>query len=236
MLARIVEDDSNSERIVPSMSECESCEVFRDRIDILEVDLKKAQEHEEDFATSTRRALSEYNRELEEELLKTGTKLQRTMNFLRLAEDRANENRAKIRSLEEELRLVRDESNPDFQKKQEVRKALQLELEQLRNENQQLKTRNLQHLSNTLTQKQRAVWAEKESDLYGDRVRALADSLANNQRNFQKALGEAHRQLVHQTRRADQQREARIRLEVENEELRRPRPFMQRVREIRLRG
>ena len=218
------EHHSSSDNSAPRTSECESCEVFRNRVNTLETDLQTVKNHEEDFATAARRGLFEDNLVLGRELDKTGRQLQQTMNYLHIAEDQANENRAKIRSLEEELRLARDESNPGYQKKLEFIKAL----EQLRNENQRLRTSNLQHLSNTLTQKQRAVRAEKESDFNGDRARALADSLANNQQKFQAALGEARRQLVHQTRRADQQREARTRLEVENEELRRARPIVQR--------
>ncbi|KAK5625981.1 hypothetical protein RRF57_001697 [Xylaria bambusicola] len=167
------------------------------------------------------------NLKLEGELEKTGTELKRIMNFLNIADDQANQNRAKIRSPEDEVRLARDKTNPSIQSTVEIQRIL----EKLQDENQRLRTSNLQHLNNALSQKQRAVRAERDCELNGDRARALANSLAISQKKFQTAIGDVQRRLVHQTRRADQQREVRIRLEVENQELRQARPFVQRKRE-----
>ncbi|TGJ79507.1 hypothetical protein E0Z10_g9259 [Xylaria hypoxylon] len=160
-------------------------------------------------------ALNERIVELEHELCETNAELERTSRFLRVAEGQANEQRVKIRSLEEELRQVRDDNNPDTKESD----AVQEDLERLQQQNAQLRANNLRQWNHTLAQRQRAIHAQNESDGRGDKIRLLA----NRCRSLQRELDDMRRQLQHQTRRADEQREARIRLEVENEEPQRPR-------------
>ncbi|KAI3333777.1 hypothetical protein F4824DRAFT_470824 [Ustulina deusta] len=64
-----------------------------------------------EYEYNVRRTLNEENIELESELGETRRELDRTVGFLRVAESRVNEQRAKIRSLEKELQLARDDIN-----------------------------------------------------------------------------------------------------------------------------
>ncbi|KAI1420004.1 hypothetical protein F5Y12DRAFT_792332 [Xylaria sp. FL1777] len=207
---------------------CQKCAELRDRISTLESELRKPQANNRDYDNDISKILRQENIELEREIGKIKGELERTLHFLRVAESHANGQRAKIRSLEEELRLARDDTNLDFKRKVEIQK----DLERMKQENAQLKTHNLQQWNNALVEKQRAAKAEMECDFKGDKIRTLAITLANKQRKFQDELSDMRKQLRHQTRRADAQREARVRLEVENEELRRPRTGLRRVRQV----
>ncbi|KAF2965086.1 hypothetical protein GQX73_g8490 [Xylaria multiplex] len=196
-------------------SNCERCEASRDQTSGLEYELLNARCSNTAYCLNIRKALNERIVELEQELCETAEELERTTRFLRVAETQANEQRANIRSLKEELQGVRDDNSLNSSKKS----AMQEDIERLQQQNEQLRANNLHQWNRALEQKQQTVKAQIESDDRGDRIRLLA----NKYRRIQKELDDARRQLQHQTRRADEQREARIRLEVENEELRRQR-------------
>lgn len=87
------------------------CVELRDRISALESELRRSKYNSTDYEYNVRRTLNEENIELESELGETRRELDRTVGFLRVAESRVNEQRAKIRSLEKELQLARDDIN-----------------------------------------------------------------------------------------------------------------------------
>ncbi len=87
------------------------CVKLRDRISALESELRRSKYNSTDYEYNVRRTLNEENIELESELGETRRELDRTVGFLRVAESRVNEQRAKIRSLEKELQLARDDIN-----------------------------------------------------------------------------------------------------------------------------
>ncbi|GAW13767.1 hypothetical protein ANO14919_031560 [Xylariales sp. No.14919] len=195
--------------------DCERCAKPREQAGGLEFALQNSRCSDTAYCNNIRRALNERIADLERELHKTKQELEHTSRFLRAAELQANEKRAKIRSLEEELRQIREDNNFAPQKSRDVRE----DREQLYQQNERLRAKNLQHWKRTLVQKQQAMKAQAELDERGEKIRLLATRC----RKVQKELDEVRKQLQHQTRRADEQREARVRLEVENEGLRRPR-------------
>ncbi|KAI0907400.1 hypothetical protein F4823DRAFT_564877 [Ustulina deusta] len=87
------------------------CLELRDRISALESELRRSKYNSTDYEYNVRRTLNEENIELESELGETRRELDRTVGFLRVAESRVNEQRAKIRPLEKELQLARDDIN-----------------------------------------------------------------------------------------------------------------------------
>ncbi|KAI0533420.1 hypothetical protein GGR58DRAFT_506341 [Xylaria digitata] len=188
----------------------ERCEAPRDRASDLEFELLNSRCSNTAYCNNIRKALNERIVELEHELCETVEELERTFRFLRVAEAQANEQRAKIRSLMEELGQVRNDNNLNSKKS-----AVQEDLERLQQQNAQLRVNNLHQWNRALEQKRQAMKARIESDDRGDRIRLLASKC----RSIQKELDDVRKRLQHQTRRADEQREARIRLEVENEGL-----------------
>ncbi|KAI1123260.1 hypothetical protein F5Y10DRAFT_270260 [Nemania abortiva] len=192
---------------------CENCPLLQNQVNTLESELTEVKRNGKAFDASLRRVWNEHRIELESDLKEANTQLNQTMRFLRAAETQVNAQRGEIRSLKDELRLTAQASdNADFQQSL----AIQRDLEQLRRKNAQLITNNLQQWNNTLEQKRRALKAETEAELRADWIKTLTGS----QRDLRQELVQARRQLQHQTKRADEQREARVRLEVENEELR----------------
>ncbi|KAI0973420.1 hypothetical protein F4678DRAFT_26618 [Xylaria arbuscula] len=201
--------------------ECKKCVELQELIRLLESRLEELRANNREFDTNTNRALRAENVELERELSRAKQELQRTLGFLHAAESQANERRARIRLLKAQLESTRNETNhiTDLRRNYE----LQIDLEELQHENAQLKTKNLQQWNNAMWEKQRAERAERERDFRDGKIRNLASTLATKHKKFEEELGDVRSQLRHQTRRADAQQEAQMRLEAENEELRRRR-------------
>ncbi|KAJ8130632.1 hypothetical protein O1611_g2992 [Lasiodiplodia mahajangana] len=191
---------------------CENCVFLQNEVNELEARLVEVKVNGKAFDNSLRRVWNEQRIELESDLNEARAQLQQTTHFLRAAESQINHQRRELRSLTEELQLARESnSNPDFR----TSLAMHNDLEQLRHRNAQLTTNNLQQWNDTLAQKQRAEKAEREADSRAGWITALTLS----QRDLRQELAKAQKQLQHQTRRADEQREIRVRLEVENEGL-----------------
>ncbi|KAI0449213.1 hypothetical protein F5B21DRAFT_520564 [Xylaria acuta] len=177
-----------------------------------------------DFDTCMQSVMHERHADLEASLNEAEAELKRRERFLRVAEAQANQQRTEMHSLKEELRLARDDNNSaDFRKSL----AVQQDLERLRQQNAQLTAANLRQVEHTLRQKNRTLKAERELDIWADKIKTLVD----DRNGLRQRLDEVHAKLRHQERRAGEQREGRIRAEVENEELRRPRTTFRRERE-----
>ncbi|KAH8164137.1 hypothetical protein CIB48_g4132 [Xylaria polymorpha] len=194
---------------------CGNCARLQDQIAELQ-----GRQNRDDFDACIRSVMHEQKVELERNLADANTELARRGRFLRVAEDQANQQRAEILSLRDELRLARDDNNADFRKSL----AVQQDLERLRQKNAQLTTANLKQMEHTMSQKKRALTAERELDIWGDKIKTLV----YDRNELRQTIDRIHAQRVHLERRADGQRESRIRAEVEIEELQRPRTVLRR--------
>ncbi|KAI0441372.1 hypothetical protein F4803DRAFT_576510 [Xylaria telfairii] len=197
---------------------CGNCARLWDQVAELQ-----GRQNKNDFDACMRSVMHEQKVELERDLDAANTELARRGHFLRVAEDQANQQRAAILSLRDELRLARADNSADSRKSL----AIKQDLDRLRQKNARLTTANLQLMERTMCQKKRALMAERELDIWGDKIKTLV----HDRNKLREDIDKMHVQNVHQGRRADEQREGRIRAEVEVEELRRPRTAVRRERE-----
>ncbi|KAI0112563.1 hypothetical protein GGR51DRAFT_568667 [Nemania sp. FL0031] len=192
---------------------CEKCALLQNEVDELESEILKVKINEKDFRNSLQEVWNEHRIELESDLNGATAQLQKTTHHLRAAESQVKQQRSEIRSLTDQLQIARDcNKNPDLNRSL----AIHHELEQLRDRNAQLMTNFLYRWHDAIVQKKRAVKAERESEYRADWIQTAKF----RQSDLRQELNEAQEQLQRQTTRADEQQEARERLEAENEELR----------------
>ncbi|TRX91644.1 hypothetical protein FHL15_007426 [Xylaria flabelliformis] len=194
--------------------DCDSCARLRHEL----AELQEKQQRD-DFDACIRSVMHEQKVELEANLNEANTELKRRENFLRRAEEQANQQRAEIHSLKEELRLARDDNKNNNREDFKKSLAIQQRIRQLIQHNKQLKAANLQQAENTLRQKTRAERAERELNIWTVKIKTLV----YDRNELRQEIDRVRAELRRQERRASVQRESRIRADVENEELRRPR-------------
>ncbi|KAI0545020.1 hypothetical protein F4679DRAFT_491951 [Xylaria curta] len=203
--------------------DCDSCVRLRHEL----AELQEKQQNE-DFDSSIRSVMHEQIVELEANVNEANAKLKQSERSLREAEEKANHQRARIQSLNEELRLARDDNNnntdENFKKSVETQKRIR----KLLQDNEQLKASHRQQVKNTLCHKNRAQEAERELNIWATKIKTLV----YDRNELRQELDRARVELRRQEHRASGLRESRIRAEVENEELRWPRTTVWREREV----
>ncbi|KAI0466521.1 hypothetical protein F4859DRAFT_526618 [Xylaria cf. heliscus] len=202
--------------------DCDSCARLRDQVNEL-----LQRQNNDDISSSMQSVRNERRADLEADLSTANAEVRRQEHFLRIAEEQANQQRAEMHSLREELRLAREHNDSSNDAAFRRSLAAQQELERLRQLNAQLTAANVQQLEQAMLQKKRALTAERELDVWADKIRGLV----NGRNELQHELESVRARLRHQERRASAQREGKIRAEVEVEELRRPRTTLRRERE-----
>ncbi|KAI0861210.1 hypothetical protein F4860DRAFT_476281 [Xylaria cubensis] len=193
--------------------DCGSCARLRHEL----AELQEKQQRG-DFNACIRSVMHEQKVELEANLNEANAELKRREHFLRRAEEQANHQRTEIHSLKEELRLARDDNKNNNSEDFKKSLAIQQRIRQLIQQNKQLKAANIQQAENTLWQKKRAERAERELDIWANKIKTLV----YDRNELRQEIDSVRAELRRQERRASVQRESRIRADVENEELRRP--------------
>ncbi|KAI1758453.1 hypothetical protein F4782DRAFT_544697 [Xylaria castorea] len=148
----------------------------------------------EDFDACIQSVMHEQKIELEVNLNEPNTELKRRGNFLRAVKEQANCQRTKTHSPREELSPARDD-NADFGKGPTV----QQDLERLWQQNAQPTTANLRQLELTLREKHRALRAERELDIWADKIKMLVGDL----NELCQELGKMRAELRHQERQGE---------------------------------
>jgi hypothetical protein len=158
---------------------------------------------------------------LELALTKARAEITRNHHIMRKGEDVTKQQSLEIDSLKQQLSHFRHSNNnnsigggSDSLKKTAT---MQSDIERLQRENEDLKAESVILSAQNLKQNQRAMRLQNQEEELSHKIVMLKDSL----RNAREELEGVRRQLQLQTRRADEQRESRIRLQAENDELQR---------------
>ncbi|CAJ2504927.1 Uu.00g123210.m01.CDS01 [Anthostomella pinea] len=193
-----------------SEAECIDCLAYEKRVTELEESLRQISVSNKTFATDICRDFIDRNTQLDSELDYFKSESSKQLQFLHIAEDLQSRQRAEIRSLRDEL-----DTHQRHESKFSKSVSLQGELDQWKLQNVNLKTGVLDQWNQTLRQKQRAVMAEGECERLSRKVVLVTRS----EKELRQQLGAANVRLEHQAKRVDELREARIRLEAENREM-----------------
>ncbi|KAI1742999.1 hypothetical protein F4680DRAFT_410743 [Xylaria scruposa] len=203
--------------------DCDSCARLRHELAVLQERQQSA-----DFDASIKNVMHEQKVELEANLNEANAELRRSEQRVRDGEKRENHQRAKIQSLNEALRLARDDNNSNTDERFKESVETQKRIIKMLQRNEQLKVSYRQQTESTLRHKNLALEAQRELNIWGSKIKTLV----YDRNELRQELDRARAELRRQERRASGQREGRIRAEIENEGLRRPRTTVWREREV----